>query len=556
MQFSALILAAVPASWLLANHYSPWHSAWQEGAALCLLATSLLLYNRSAQISRLWIAFLVIALSNVAAQLLAQKIYFGGDALMAALYLVAFGLAIAAGSAFGQGEAADRDRQLTALGVGLVASALVSTGIALAQWTATAPPSIWLAEMAPGGRPYGNVAQPNHLSTICMLGLVGAALLRQLGELRRGAFWVTAAWLLLGMVMSASRTGWVQVSLLILLVMTSGPGQRLALSRRETLALGAIYAACVFVWPGVNSLLHLQEGRTLADAAQSGTRLLHWKAMLDAVAREPWWGYGWQQVSVAQVTGAERHPAVGEYIEHTHNLALDLLVWNGVPIGATLILLLVWWGFTRLRTAGPPCGHWMMLGVLVIVAHALVEFPVEFAYFLIPLGLFIGAVDALRNQPSSLRLPAGVIKAGGLCMAVVLGLVGKDYLAAEQGHRLLRLESSRIGVQGLQTAPPRLTWLTQLGSLLAFAHERATPGMSTANVEWMRRVSERYAYPPVMLRYALAAGLNEQPAEAKRALQRLCLIHGRLRCAEAADAWRNLQSSYPPLRSIPEPSMP
>jgi hypothetical protein len=551
-----LWLAATPLAWLLANHYSPWVSAWQESVALGLLAIAVLTQPSPVRLPRLWAAWVGVSLLVVLVQTLTGRIFFGGDALMAALYLAAFAAAVALGGTLAGEDGPKVGPGLTALSAGLLAGAIPSVGVALGQWTGAAPGSLWLADMPPGARPYGNVAQPNHLATICMLGLVASGLLLQCRSIGRPVFWLVAGWCLLGMVMSGSRTAWLQVGLLALIIWVAGPKHQLPLGRPSAVALLAVLAAGVLAWPALNTLMLLQEGRPLADSVQPGTRMLHWSAMVAAMAREPLWGYGWQQVSVAQVRGADQQPFVGEFIEHSHNLVLDLMVWNGLPVGTLLLALALGWLLTRMRAPGSAAALWLLAGITGLAAHAMVEFPLEYAYFLIPLGLFIGAVDQLQQRSGGIAIGKQGVRAFGAALAVALGCIGYEYLKAEQAHRLLRLESARIGVSGLQTAPPQLHLLTQLDALLRFAHTQAKPGMTPEQVDQMRQVYERYAYPPVMLRYALAAGLNGQPDVAAIALLRLCRIHAKPRCDEARDSWSAAQDKFPVLRAIAPPPAP
>jgi hypothetical protein len=80
--------------------------------------------------------------------------------------------------------------------------------------------------------------------------------------------------------------------------------------------------------------------------------------------------------------------------------------------------------------------------------------------------------------------------------------------------------------------------------------------MTAGELAWMREVSQRYAYPGVMLRYALAAGLNGEPGTAEAVLRSLCHMHPRERCVELHDAWRELLIKYPSLQTIRLPPRP
>ena len=235
-----------------------------------------------------WVAVCLIALLVLFGQSLADKIYFSGDALTAAAYVLALACATIAGWSLVRPESEPSfDRPLTALLLSILAAAIASIGIALLQWTDAASLGIWQAELPPGQRPFGNVAQPNHLCTIAFLGICAAGILRNSQLIGRCGFWVAVAWMAFGMVMSGSRTGWVQMACLLLFVFWAGHRCGLKIGRVGVTALALTFAAAVLLWPDINTWLLLDRGRPLADTMSGGTRIAHWLAMLDAIGREP-----------------------------------------------------------------------------------------------------------------------------------------------------------------------------------------------------------------------------------------------------------------------------
>jgi len=560
--------AAMPVAWLLPNHYYPWLSAWQEGAALALLFAAALLCRARAGLPALWAAALVVALGSVGWQWASGRIWFGGDALMAALYLSAFGLAIALGAALTPtappapatgGAFGPQHRSLDFVdlfGAGLVFGALVSTFIALVQWTGAFSLGIWAADLPPGARPFANLAQPNHLCTLAFFGLAGLALLRDGGRIGAAGWWSGAAFLLLAMLMSGSRTGLVQLAVAIGLLLALGRRSAVRIGARTVLLLLALLVLGTLAWPALNHALLLAGERNAAGQLQGGGRELLWPALADAIGREPWSGYGWQQMVLAQEAVALDHPAVQRHFEHSHNIVLDLLVWAGVPIGGSIVLLAAAALWRQLRAVRDARALWLLVAVCGVVVHAMFEFPLEYAYFLLPGGLALGAAWALQVPTPARRWPAPALPAAGLALGALLFVIALDYLEAEQNHRILRLESARIGVTRLETPAPRLRLLDQQQAFLEFARTEARRGMSAAELEWMRKVSQRFAYPPAMFRYALAAGLNGHPEVAARTLAQLCSIHPLTRCEEARDGWRTLQERYPELREVPPPALP
>jgi hypothetical protein len=228
-------------------------------------------------------------------------------------------------------------------------------------------------------------------------------------------------------------------------------------------------------------------------------------------------------------------------------VVLDLLLWAGVPVGGLILACIGWALWRQWRALNNPKSTWLMVAVCGVSVHALLEFPHEYAYFLLPLGLALGAAHTLSPAGRVWRAPVLVTRAFGASLLVLLATVSVEYLQAEHGHRLLRLESARIGVAGLTTPPPELRLLTQLAAFQRFAHTEARPGMTAAELVSMREVSTRFPYPPALFRYALALGLNGQREQALPVLERLCRLHPQARCNEAREGWQAALARFPEL---------
>ena len=66
-----------------------------------------------------------------------------------------------------------------------------------------------------------------------------------------------------------------------------------------------------------------------------------WENLYYAVVKGPWWGYGWNQVGLAQALTADSVSGVTikRLAVNSHNIFLDLLIWNGPIIGSVLIIV-------------------------------------------------------------------------------------------------------------------------------------------------------------------------------------------------------------------------
>ena len=242
-----------------------------------------------------------------------------------------------------------------------------------------------------------------------------------------------------------------------------------------------------------------------------------------------------------------------ENLEHAHNIVLDLLIWAGLPVGVLITLAIGWWFFSRVRACNDASAWWWLIGLAGLGLHGLLEYPLEYAFFLIPAGIAVGAIEHHHPHATALAVRQLTLRGAAVALSAAVALLGWDYLRAEQAFRILRLESAGIVSQGLKTPPPDLLVLTQLEAFQRFAHTEARVGLRADELLWMQRVASRYAYPPAMLRQALAEGLNGQEEKAALTLQRLCRIHLKERCAEARTSWAQLQRRYPRLAAIPAP---
>jgi O-antigen ligase len=296
------------------------------------------------------------------------------------------------------------------------AAGLACVAVASVQYFAPSLADGWLiASSGTPGRAVGNMRQPNHLATALLCAMVMTTRLWQSGRLR--ASWVAASLfaMVLAVALSASRTGALSLGVLLLWAMVDRSLPRTA---RWTLALTPV--AYLVFWAGLAEYAAWQHAHYYAaDRLQSGSdisssRFAIWRNALTLVAQNPWAGVGWGNFNFAWTfTPFPDRPVA--FFDHTHNLPLQLAVEIGLPATA-LVLGLFGWALWRARgawrVAGNQPGHparaaFVMLVVLGV--HSLLEYPLWYAYFLLPaawaLGVFLGSAPA-KEPASDLKAPA------------------------------------------------------------------------------------------------------------------------------------------------------
>jgi hypothetical protein len=184
----------------------------------------------------------------------------------------------------------------------------------------------------------------------------------------------------------------------------------------------------------------------------------------------------------------------------------------------------------------------------------MLEFPLEYTYFLLPLGLMIGVLDAAQPTPGALKVSRAAVVALVALGAVAMAWIGVEYRMAERSLEQVRMERNRVGFARDSRAPD-LMMLTQLREFLRFLRVRYTAPATAEELEWMRRVVAHYPSDGNQLALAVAAATNGRPDIASDALTRMCRMVPPLRCDEALTTWRAMTGSSPALAAVSLPTV-
>jgi hypothetical protein len=550
-------LFLLASAFLLPDHFVPWTSfqhEWLAGLGAAVAAASTLQARGASKgLAAPVIALMIGALALVPlAQFALGHVIHRSDAVLAAAYLLAFTLCVVCGREVRTCRGANASVELLAF---VLAASVGSVFLALAQWLRVEWP-IPVMHLPPGGRPYANLGQPNHLATLSCLGIVATLLLferRRFGGLTATVLVAVLGW---GAAMTQSRTAWLFVALLV--VWWWWQRRRLGLRLPIWAMVGGTcsFAVAAWVWQPVNKMLLLAQAPSLESRLEAGTRWIHWPTMWDAAWRAPWFGYGWGQIALAQQAVVLDHPPSGEWLLHSHNLILDLMVYNGAALGLAVTAGTAWWFVHHARRCGSVEQWAVIAAVGTVFTHALVEYPLHYLYFLLPTGLMMGLLEgAPPVREERVRMPHWLLAGTLAALTGLLIWVGVEYFKVDSAVRQLRF--ALLGLDDMASAPPASVWLLdQPREFHRFMAASARPGMTRDELVWMRDVVTREPRPPAQLRYALAAGLNGQPLEAQETLRRLCMMHPAPRCDEGRTSWVAAQQQHPVLRRIPYPSTP
>jgi O-antigen ligase len=298
----------------------------------------------------------------------------------------------------------------------------------------------WIARSGITGRAVGNLRQPNHLSTLLLWSAVAVVPLFDSATLAKQAVCVAAAllfsFMLFGVVLSGSRTGLVGVVILLLWGLAD---RRLSRFSRVLLIASPLICAASWgflsLWSSMHGMQTLGAATRLDDSGDiSSFRFAIWHNTLELIRTHPWFGVGFGEFNFAwTLTPFPDRPP--QFFDHTHNLPLQLLVELGVPLGLLVLGLFAWalWQAFRRSTGveGPQGVSYRAAFVMVLLMalHSQLEYPLWYAYFLLPTAFVWGLCLGAGNTPEQALAPrpSRWLQAGGVAMMLAAVLMVWDY---------------------------------------------------------------------------------------------------------------------------------
>ncbi len=362
-----------------------------------------------------------------------------------------------------------------------------------------------------------NLGQPNQLASLLLMGLAALVFKFECRKVHALLLVIGSLSLTWGIVLTESRSAVLSAAVMAVFILYKIRSRRLACKPLRLRALyvyawlGAYFLAATAL-PTINEALLLHEERNIGLLNGNG-RAAIWLQTLYAIGESPWSGYGWNQTSVAQAAGAVYYP--GELaFTNAHNIVLDLMAWVGVPLGLAITGGVVYWLFVRARAITSTGAIYAMAMLTPVMVHSMLEFPFAYAYFLLLAGLLIGMIEAdctTKTPCIILRRTAFIVLA---VFTMCCGYSAYEYLLIEEDYRVARFENLRVGRTEAGYVPPPIFVHTQLAALLTTLRQPAVRQMGTAQIEQLRRVALRFGMRPLVFRYAVALGLNGEPAAA------------------------------------------
>lgn len=522
--FSGLFLLL---SWLLPIHFLPWPSFYQEALAafsLSLAALALAFSKEKLRAHPMFFFILLLAVIPVVQYAFGLVHYFG-DAFSSTAFLLLLALAFLVGL---------NAKRVTEHNFGfdfligfswvLVFGALLSLVVVLCQYLKI-DNMLLIFALEEGARPYANLAQPNNLATLLGMGLASVLYLYETRSVSDALAKVMAFLLVFGLALVESRTSWVAAVFILGFWAWQSRKQTLRLSLKQVFYWVLLFAVLVFVIPVAAQWLFGKDNTLLAHA----TALHRWdmyKQFIYALQTGPWYGYGWAQVHQAQVAVTMDFP-VDIATLYTHNVVLDLLIWNGPIIGGIIIFVIALWWFKLLKNADNLSAAYTWVALSFFILHAMLEFPHAYVFLLVPAAILLGALqDSETNSDKGVELHKNLFLIFALIAFSIVALFWRDYRAIEEAY----LKLGKDVRENIETPKiinkENILILTQMQAYLRFFELPISSHYSEDQLDEMRALLWRFPRSFFLHKSAVVLTLNGHVDEAFHNMMLIAKLFG------------------------------
>lgn len=545
-------------TWLIPYHFDPWtafHSdAWM--GFMLAIATVVLVAMQPGQVS--WPAsacVIAIALLVPWVQFLTDLIPFAGEAWTTSLYLLGFLFSILLGSHW---EHLRRDECFTAMGSAILIAALISVWLQLGHWFQIFDVGLrdtWTMGLS-GDRPYANLGQPNQLATLLVWALLVCLWLHLRGVLSSATAVAITTVLLVGVALTQSRTGALEVLAVVAALLIWRRLWPTRSTQWTAVALLGFYGMCVYGLPQLREALLLGQDTSFERYGRtSDLRLPAWQLFWQAIEQRPWVGHGWTQLRHAQIAVAGNTKELQAVFASSHNLFLDAALWLGLPLALLGAGLSCWWLVSVVRKIDGAPKLILVIFLCTVLIHAMLEFPLQYAYMLLPFGMVVGILDARCGWRVVFKMHRAAMLLLATAGILMLAVTTRDYLLVERAYVAMRLVNAKLVAEpSTPLAPPEVLVLTQFREWFRFVRFASHPGMSPEQIKWVETITMYYPTPSALYRMAVTLVINNRAPESVVWLKRLCAITDVDTCARFRAAWEKEAKTNPDVAKIGWPS--
>jgi len=294
---------------------------------------------------------------------------------------------------------------------------------------------------------YGNIAQENHFADLLWLGLVSVLHLWLRKSFPTVLALIVVAAICFFSALSVSRAVWLYTAAVPLVALLYTRHLDVAERRRVWIGAGTLFVLSVvsqmwLAFGGAQSALGVTSAiDRVSEGGSNGQRMFDWMIAWKTALAHPLTGVGPGMYSWQTALGSIGLPPVN-YVrigENAHNTILHFAAEFGLVFIAIALGLITLWLWRRWKEVPTLESLWGLGIIAVIGAHSLVEYPLWYAYFLVPFACAIGVIDAGDERLPTLRFNSRWLLIPVLLGAVILTSTWRDYRKLESAYKELNV---------------------------------------------------------------------------------------------------------------------
>lgn len=341
---------------------------------------------------------------------------------------------------------------LNAIAGGFFIAGALTTLLIFYQWLGYAnhedSMNIWVYP-AIDSRLSGNIAQSNHAATLIIMSICGAFyfLYGKKYYIALIFYVVLSVW---ATYLTGSRTSYISLFFVGVYLSFFSFGRNLRIWAFFPLLLLVTFNSTYSLWENFSPL----NFAGLNSRGLDSGRYLLWQMAIEAIKKSWIFGYGAENIIFAYKQQMPNHLFFFErsFVASSHNILIDM----GLRFGAIFLLLSLAVGLFLIRDIllkrndkYATCCYLLCIPVFV---HSFLEYPLNYAYFLLPVAILLGSA---RCRPNNGAIKYRNLKKGFIIIFAIMALFSfsmiKSYKNIEENYKKLQLQLLGVDIPDFYT---------------------------------------------------------------------------------------------------------
>ena len=184
----------------------------------------------------------------------------------------------------------------------------------------------------------------------------------------------------------------------------------------------------------------------------------------------------------------------------------------------------------------------------------MLELPLHYAYFLLPVGLVLGMLNAdLHVAPIDFPRTRTLIRPTSMAIYFVglllLGMTIRDYFLVEEATEIVRLQKAHVQTKAPAQAPAVLA-LTHLSHQVTYFLEEPESGTPAKSLQLYTELTTAYPSSYNIMKLITLLTLNGQLEDAKQWMRKAPYVVDQTKRLALTQEWKGLQARYPVLGKL------